>query len=323
MKKFNWLALIFLLVDGVSPIVATAQTYPSKPIRFVAAYSAGGPSDIVTRAIGKRMSEVLGQPVIVENRAGAGGHIGAASVAHAAPDGYTLLLGGSYLTIGPSMYKHLSYDPDKDLVKIALIALNQYLMVVHPTVPVHSVKDLIKLAKSRPGELNYASSGLGAPPQLATALFSAMAKIKVVHIPYKGATPALTALISGEVDFYIGGISGALPHVKSNRLRALAVTGVRRSSELPEVPTMSEAGLPGYALNTWFGVVGPAGIPEVIVKRLNESVTAIVKETATAKYLVSLGLEPATSTPQEFDASFRRELPKFSSIVKSAGIKPQ
>jgi len=323
MKGLVWRGFIVLISSAVLPVIAAAQPYPSKPIRFVAAFPAGGPSDIVTRAIGKRMAEILGQPVIVENRSGAGGHIGADSVARAAPDGYTLLLGGSYLTIGPSLNKNLPYNPEKDLTKIGLVALNQYVLVTHPSVPVRDVRDLIRLAKARPGQLNYASSGVGAPPHLATELFNSMAKIKAVHIPYKGATPALTDLIAGQVDFYIGGIAGALPLAKSGRLRALAVTGSKRSSQLPDVPTIAEGALPGYEVATWFGVVGPGAMPKSIVDRLNEAVTGIVKESATSRYLASQGLEPTTSTPQEFAEFFRREIPKFAVIVKAAGIEPR
>jgi len=311
-----------LFVTALYAPFSAAQTYPSKPIRFVAAFPAGGPSDIVTRAVARRMAEELGQPVVVENRAGAAGHVGADHVARSAPDGYSLLLGGSYLTIGPSLMRKMSYNPDKDLSKIAMVALNQYVLVIHPSVPARNVKEFISLAKARPGVMNYGSSGVGAPPHLAAELLNTMAGLKVVHIPYQGATPALTAMVSGEVDYYIGGISGALPFVNSARLRALGVTGARRSPELPQIPTVAEAGLPGYEVATWFGVVGPAGVPQAVVRRLNEVVTRIVREPAMEKFMISQGLESATATPEEFAAFFGREIPKFAAIIKAAGLKP-
>jgi tripartite-type tricarboxylate transporter receptor subunit TctC len=312
-------ALVFAL--AFCALQAAAQGYPSKPLRFIAGFPAGGPSDIVTRAVAKRMSELLGQPVVVENRAGAGGHIAVEAMVKAPADGYTLLLAGSFVTIGPSLNPKLPYDPVRDIAPIGLIARNQYLLVVHPAVPARNVKELIALAKSRPGQLNYGSSGVGAPPHLATELFKTMAKINAVHVPYQGATPAIAALIGGHVDFYVGGISGLIPQVRSNRLRALGVTGTRRSSELPDVPTIAEAALPGYDISTWFGVVAPAETPKEIVSRLNATLTKIVGEKDMQSYLAAQGLEPATSTPDELGRMIRSEIPKFAQIVKAAGIK--
>jgi len=302
---------------------ASAQAYPTKPVRFVAGFPAGGPSDIVTRAVAKRMSELLGQPVVVENRSGAGGHIAVEAVAKAPPDGYTLLLAGSFVTIGPSLNPKLPYDPVRDLAPIGLIARNQYLLVVHPAVPAKNAKELIALARSRPGKLNYGSSGVGAPPHLATELLKTMARIDAVHVPYKGATPAIADLIGGHIDFYVGGISGLIPHARSGKLRALAVTGARRSSELPDVPTIAEAAIPGYDISTWFGVVAPAETPKDIVSRLNATVVKIIGEKDTQTYLVAQGLEPATSTPEELARIIKDEIPKFARIVKAAGIKPE
>jgi tripartite-type tricarboxylate transporter receptor subunit TctC len=301
----------------------SGQAYPAKPVRFIAGFPAGGPSDIVTRAVAKRMSELMGQPVVVENRSGAGGHIAVEAVAKAPPDGYTILLAGSFLTIGPSLNPKLGYDPVRDLAPVALIARNQYLLVVHPAVPARNVKDLIALARSRPGQLNYGSSGVGAPPHLATELLKTMARVNAVHVPYKGATPAIADLIGGHIDFYIGGISGLIPQVRSGKVRALAVTGARRSSELPDVPTIAEAAIPGYDISTWFGVVAPAGTPKEIVARLNATLAKIVGEKDTQSYLAAQGLEPATSTPDELGRIIRDEIPKFARIVKAAGIKAE
>jgi tripartite-type tricarboxylate transporter receptor subunit TctC len=228
-----------------TPVTSAGPAYPVKPIRFIAAFPAGGPSDIVTRAVAKRMSETMGQPVVVENRAGAGGHIAVEALAKAPPDGYTILLAGSFLTIGPSLYLKLPYDPVHDIAPVGLIARNQYLLVVHPGVPARTTKELIALARNRPGQLNYGSSGVGAPPHLATELLKTMARIDVVHVPYKGATPAIVDLIGGHIDFYVGGISGLIPPVRSGKLRALGVTGATRAGELPNVPTIGESALPG------------------------------------------------------------------------------
>jgi len=316
-------ALLFAVAAGAGALPAAAQSYPVKPIRFVAAYPAGGPSDIVTRAIGKRLSEMLGQPVVVENRAGAGGHIGAENVARSAPDGYSLLLGGSYVTIGPALYRKLGYDVSKDFTAIGLVAQNQYLLVSHPSVPAKNVRELIDLARRSPGKLNYASSGAGAPPHLAGELFKSMAKVDVAHIPYKGATPALTDLIGGQVDFYFGGISGALPHARSGKIRALAVTGRNRSGQLPDVPTVAESGLPGYDITTWFGVLSAAGTPRPIVDTLNAALRKMIGEQGTREYLLAQGLDPMSSTPDELAAFIRSEIPKFAKIAKAAGLEPQ
>ncbi len=300
-----------------------AQSYPAKPIRFVAAFPAGGPSDIVARAIGKRMSEVLGQPVVVENRTGAGGNIGAEAVAKSAPDGYTVLLGGSYLTIAPSLYSKLPFDPEKDFAPIGLLVSNQYVLVTHPAVPARNTRELIRLAKSRPGQLNYGSAGIGSPPHLAGELLKTMAGIDANHVPYKGASPALVDLIGGHIDFYFGGISGTLPHVRSGKITALAVTSSRRSSQLPAMPTVAESALPGYDITTWFGLLAAAGTPREIVNKLNTVIVGIVNEPEMKSYLIGQGVDPVTNTPEQFAAYIKSEVPKFAKIVRAAGIKPE
>ncbi|MCE2947243.1 MAG: Bug family tripartite tricarboxylate transporter substrate binding protein [bacterium] len=302
---------------------AFAQAFPSKPIRFVAAFPPGGPSDIVTRAVGRRLSEMLGQPVVIDNRAGAGGHIAAENIARSAPDGYSLLLAGSFVTIGPSLYRKLGYDVNRDFTAIGLVAQNQYLLVTHPSVPARNVNDLVKLARSRPGQLSYGSSGVGAPPHLAGELFKAMAKVDVLHVPYKGATPVLADLMGGQIDYYFGGISGALPFARNGKLRALAVTGRTRSSQLPEIPTVSESGLPGYDITTWFGLVSSAGVPKPVVDTLNDALRRMVAEPEMRKFLDAQGLDPVSSTPDEFASFMRAEVPKFAAIAKAAGLKPE
>ena len=302
---------------------ALAQAYPVKPIRFVAAFPAGGPSDIVARAIGRRMSEVLGQSVVIENRTGAGGNIGAEAVAKAAPDGYTVLLGGSYVTIAPSLYKKPPFDPMRDFAPVSLIVSNQYVLVTHPSVPARTVRDLIKVAKAQPGKLNYASTGPGSPPRLCAELFKSMAGVDMVNITYKGATPALVDMIGGHIDVYFGGISGALPPIAGNKVRPLAVTSNRRSSQLPDIPTVAEAALPGYDITTWFGLLAPAGTPREIVNKLNGVIVAIVGDPEMKNYLIGQGVDPVTNTPEQFAAYIKGEVPKFAKIVKAAGIAPE
>ena len=302
---------------------ALAQAYPVKPIRFVAAFPAGGPSDIVARAIGRRMSEVLGQSVVIENRTGAGGNIGAEAVAKAAPDGYTVLLGASYVTIAPSLYKKPPFDPIRDFAPVSLIVSNQYVLVTHPSVPARTVRDLIKVAKAQPGKLNYASTGPGSPPRLCAELFKSMAGVDMVNITYKGATPALVDMIGGHIDVYFGGISGALPPIAGNKVRPLAVTSNRRSSQLPDIPTVAEAALPGYDITTWFGLLAPAGTPREIVNKLNGVIVAIVGDPEMKNYLIGQGVDPVTNTPEQFAAYIKGEVPKFAKIVKAAGIAPE
>jgi len=317
------LRTFILAAVAAIPTAAAGQAYPSKPIRFVAAFPAGGPSDIVSRAIAKRMAEVMGQPVVVENRTGAGGNIGAEFVAKAPPDGYTVLLGGSYVTIAPSLYRKLAFDPVKDFAPIGLIVSNQYVLVVHPSVPAKSVKDLIRVAKAQGGKLNYGSAGIGSPPHLAGELFKTMAGVSAAHVPYKRATPALIDLMGGHIDFYFGGVSGALPHIKSEKVRALGVTSLKRSSQLPQVPTIAEAALPGYDIATWFGLLAPAGTPKDVVGRLNGVITGIVNEPEMKAYLVGQGVDPVTNTPEQFAVFIQGEIPKFAKIIKAAGIQPE
>jgi tripartite-type tricarboxylate transporter receptor subunit TctC len=316
------LASIALIVFALSGW-ASAQAYPAKPIRFVTAFPAGGPSDIVARAFGKRMAEIMGQPVVVDNRAGAGGNIGAEHVAKSPADGYTLLLGGSYISIAPSLYRRLPFDPEKDFAPIALLVANQYVLVVHPSVPAFDVKGLIRLAQANPNQIKYASAGIGSPPHLSGELFKTMARINLTHIPYKGATPALVDLMGGHIECYFGGISGVLPHIKSKKLRALAVTGEKRSSQLSVLPTIAEAALPGYDVTTWFGMLAPAGVANDIINRVSAVVLGILNEPDTKAYLTAQGVEPFAGGPERFAAHIRSEVPKFARIVKAAGIKPE
>jgi len=312
-----------LLGLGLAPVLAwpAEPRYPTKPIRLIVAYPAGGPSDIVGRSTAQRVGEVLGTTIVVENRAGAGGNVGFEYVAKAVPDGYTLLLAAGAMTIAPSIYPKLGYDVVRDLAPISLVADSTFVLLVHPAVPARNVKDLIALARARPGVLNVASAGLGSPPHLASELFQSMVKAKLVHVPYKGAAPALTALLGGEIDLYFGGISSAVPHVKSNRLRGLGVTSRKRSIALPELPTLDESGLAGFDISTWFGLMAPAGTPPEIIARLNAATVKAVALPEMRDTLLALGFEPLSNSPEQFAAHVKAEVKKFATIVKASGAK--
>lgn len=309
--------LVMVLASGL----AAAQSYPAKPIRLIAAYPAGGPSDIVARAVAQRVGEVLGQSILVENRAGAGGNVGFEAGAKAPPDGYTLLLGAGAMTIAPAIYPKLGYDVVRDLAPIALVASSTFVLMVHPAVPARSPSELIRLARERPGVLNVGSAGLGSPPHLAAELFQSMAKVKIVHLPYKGATPALTALLGGETDLYFGGISSAVPHVQSARLRGLAVTSRKRASALPGLPTLDASGLKGFDISTWFGLMAPMGTPAEIIQRVHAATVKAIARPEMQQTLLSLGFEPEPMSPEQFSAHVKAELKKFADIVKASGAK--
>ena len=302
---------------------AFAQTYPVKPIRVIVAYPPGGPNDTSARLVGQGVSELLGQPVLVENRPGAAGNIGSQFVASSAPDGYTLLNGASALTIAPALSKNLGYDVAKDLAPISLTAVSSFVLAVHPSVPVNSVKEFIALAKARPNQLSYASSGVGAPPHLAGELLKNMAKIEILHVPYKGVGQSISDLVAGHIEMMFTSPTNAVPHVKARRLKALAVSTAARSPLLPQVPTISEAGLKGFEIGTWFGLLAPAGTPVEIVNRLNAATRKVVDAPEFRERIASQGLDARSSTPAEFAAHIKSELSKFSRIVREAGIKPE
>lgn len=317
--------LAFALVLGVfGSTTAAAQSYPAKPVRIVVPFAAGGGTDIVARALGAKLGEALGQTFIVENRAGAAGAIGAEFAAKSAPDGYTLLMGSSGpIVLNPSLQAKLSYDPLRDFTPVALITTMPFLTVVHPSLPVRSVKELIAFAQARPGQLNYASPGSGSSTHLATELFKAMARVDIVHVAYKGVAPATTDLISGQVQMLTGDLNTLTPHVKSGRMRPLAVTGAKRSSVMPDLPTIAEAGVPGYEASGWFGMLAPAGTLPQIVRRLNgEIVNALASEDLRVR-LAGLGGEVAGGTPEQFGDHLRREIAKWSKIIRTLGLKPE
>jgi tripartite-type tricarboxylate transporter receptor subunit TctC len=300
---------------------ALAQSYPAKPLRIIVGYSPGGGTDVLTRVLAKYLGESLRQTVVVENRAGAGGILGSEIVAKAPPDGYTLHTIPSTHAINPSLYAKLPYDPIKDFAPVTLIAASPNTMVVHPSLPVKSVRELIALARKRPGELTYASAGVGSTTHLAAEYFRSMAKIKALHVPYKGSGQAEIDLGAGQVHYMIDSTPAALPNIKAGRTRALATTGSKRFSILPDVPTVAESGLPQYESISWWGIVVPAGTPPAIVERLNKEIRRIMGLPEVAKLVLTLGAEPWTSTPQEFLDYIKQETTLYARIIKDAAIK--
>ena len=302
-------------------LCAHAQDYPSRPVRIVVPFAPGGPNDIIVRLVAQKLTETWGQPFLVENRPGAGGNIGTDFVAKAAPDGYTLLsVGPGSLIINPLIGK-VPYDTTRDFAPVTLMARAPNALVAHPSLPARSVKDLIALARSQPGRVNYGSGGNGSTPHLAGALFAAMAGIELTHIPYKGTAPAMADLIGGQVQIAFLGIPTVLPHVKSGKLRALAVTGRSRSLELPGVSTVDEAGVPGYELSPWYGLLAPAGVPREIVARLAAEVTKSVRAAEIRDKLAVQGAEVAGGTPEEFTAVLQADTLTWSRVIKDTGIR--
>jgi tripartite-type tricarboxylate transporter receptor subunit TctC len=301
---------------------ACAQSYPAKSIRFVAPFPPGGPADILARTIGQSLAESWGQQVVIDNRAGAGGNIGSELVAKAPPDGYTLLMGfvGTH-AINGSLYRDMPFDPVRDFEPVALVAMVTIILVVHPSVPVKSVKELIALARQRPGELTFGSPGNGTPQHLAGELFNTQTGVKMSHIPYKGAVPALTDLLGGRLSLIFSSMPPALPHVQSGKLRALGVTSGTRSHAAPDVPTIAQSGLPGYEVINWYGVLLPAKTPREIVAKLNAEIVRIMQLPAVKERLAAQGAETFTSTPEKFATYIKAETEKWAKVVKFSGAK--
>ena len=314
--RYAWVAAVLALAS------ASAGAFPEKPVRFVIGFTPGGPSDILARAVGQKLAERWGQQVVIENRPGAGGNLAAEAVAKSAPDGYTWLLGNnSILATNQSLYKKLPYDPVKDFAPVALVAVQPNILVVHPEVKATSVMELVSLAKQSPGKLNYASSGAGAAAHLAGELFKTMAGVDIVHVPYKGTQPALTDLIAGQVQLMFATSASVIPYVKAGRLRALAVTTAQRSPSVPELPTVSEAGLAGFEATTWHGVVVPMATPAPLVQRLNQDLNLVLEEKELKERLAGLGAEVLTGTPRDFADYIAREIPKWTKVVKDSGAR--
>ncbi len=299
---------------------ACAQGYPEKQVVVVVPFPAGGATDPVARALTQRMSELWKQPVVVLNRAGAGGNIGSESVARSAPDGYTLLFGTTSLSIGPSLYPKLGFDVLKDLATISQASVAPNLLVVHPSVPARSVKDLLALARARPGQLISASAGVGTSNHLSLVLFTSLAKVDIVHVPYKGAAPAVADTVGGHAHMTFAPAPASLALVQANRLRALGVTTPRRFSGLPDIPTIAESGVPGYELTSWVGFLAPAATPRAVIARIHATVVEALHTPVVKDVLMKSGAEPLGNSPAEFSENLKREIPKWNKIIKAAGV---
>ncbi|MEP6943443.1 MAG: tripartite tricarboxylate transporter substrate binding protein [Betaproteobacteria bacterium] len=301
---------------------AVAQTYPTHAIKLIVPFPAGGTTDILARDVAKRLTETLGQSVVVDNRPGAGGNIGSDLVAKSPPDGYTLLMGtvGTH-SINPGLYAKMPYDHVKDFAPVVLVAGVPNVLVVNPSVPVTSVADLIKLAKSKPGTINFASSGNGTSIHLSGELFKTMAGVDMTHVPYKGSAPALADLLGGQVQIMFDNLPSSLPQIKGGKLRAIAVTSAKRAPALPDVPTIAESGLPGFEASSWFGVLAPAGTPATVIARINGEVNKWLQSPEGKQQLVAQGAEAAGGPPEQFAAHIRTETEKWAKVVKASGAK--
>ena len=302
--------------------VASAQQYPVKPVRIIVPFAPGGGSDFIARFIAQRLTDSLGKQVIVENKPGAGGVLGIEQGIKSPPDGYTLTLIASSYTVNPSVYK-LNFDPFGDMTPIIQISQGPLLVVVRPSLPVKNIKDLVAMAKSKPGQINFASSGQGSVIHLATELFDTMAGIKMNHIPYKGTGPALTDTIGGQTDVFFSSTATAMPQVQAGKLRALAVTTAKRIPALPDVPTVAESGVPGYEVILWHGLIGPKGLPRPIVDRIHDAVTKALQMKETADQLQTDGVAPAGGTPEQFGAQIKKEIDIWRKVAAEAKVKPE
>jgi tripartite-type tricarboxylate transporter receptor subunit TctC len=319
------LAGIFLLCAiGGFGYALGASTYPDRPVRLIVTYPAGGPADMAARTLAQKLAEAWGQQVVVDNRAGAGGVIGTELAAKSAPDGYTLLHGtAAGLIINPLLMKKLPYDTLRDFTPVSMVVIVPQLLVLHPAVQVNSLKELIALAKAKPGQLNYASVGAGSPNHLGMELLKSMSGIDMVHVPYKGASPAVADLIAGQVQLMFNGMSSVLPLIASGKLKAIAIGSAKRSAAAPDVPTVAEAGLPGFEFTAWNGNFAPAGTPRAIVLKLNGDIRKALAAPDVVQRLSSLGSEPAGSSPEEFAGYIKQDFARWSAVVKAAGIKAE
>jgi len=317
--------ILKILIGSAFAFAATlagAQTYPSKAVRVIVPFPPGAGVDIVTRNVSGRLGEALGQQLIVDNRAGAGGIVGAEVAAKAPPDGYTLLMGtAGMLTVVPHINSKLPYSPQRDFAPVSLVASVPSMLVVHPSLPAKSVKELIALARAKPGALNYASTGNGTLPHLAAEFFKSQAKINMVHVAYKGSAPAITDLISGQVEVFFGNILSVIPHVRSGRLRAMAVTSLKPQAVAPDVPTLASAGFPEFEAGTWFGLLAPAGTPQEIINRLHADISKVVHLPDVEKRLAGRGATTIGSTPEQFAAYIKSESAKWAKVLKDSGVR--
>jgi tripartite-type tricarboxylate transporter receptor subunit TctC len=320
MHRFS-IALAVLLAAGSTP---SRAEYPDHTIQFVVPYTPGGTVDLLARALGQRLTAAWGQPVVILNRPGAGGSVGAEVVAKSPPDGYTIFLStNSPLTTNLALYPSLGYDPIRDFEPIIVAGENSLVLAANPKLPVSNVKELIALAKQKPGELNAATSGNGSTAHLSLASFNKQAGVSIVHVPYRGGVPSLTAAIAGEVQLVFSDIVPAMPQIQDNRLKALGLTGLHRARIAPEIPTLDESGLPGFSITAWIGVVAPKGTPKAIVQKLNLEIGRALKDPEFANQMSKIGIDPLGNTPEEFAAFLRKEIPRWKQIVQDAEVKVQ
>ncbi len=317
MNKIKYLTILLLWVS----VAASAQSFPVKPLRIILGFPPGGATDIAARAVAQKLTENFGQQVIVDNRPGAASNIGAEAVARAAPDGYTMFLGSVSTSINPSLYARLSYDPQRDFAAVAHVATTPFLLVVHPSMPVQNVRELIAFAKARPEQINYATAGAGSGAHLFMELFASLSGVRVINVAYRGAAAATTDVLAGQVPMMFDNIFTTLPLARSGKFRALAVSTAQRSAIAPEIPTVAEAGVPGYDANAWFGLFAPAAVPKDIITRLNAEVIRGLQTADMRERLRALGATPGSGTPEQFAAFFRNEVAKWAKVVKSAGVR--
>lgn len=318
-----WIAMLCGIAVLDARIAAAAETYPNRPTRMIVAFPPGGPTDLVGRIVAQGLSESMGQQVVVDNRPGAGGAVAGSLMARAAPDGYTIFTGANgEVAIAPNLYARMQWDPAADIVPVSRVGVSQLLLVVHPSFAAKSVNELIAMAKAKPGGINFASSGLGSTAHLSSELLKALAGIDIVHIPYKGAGPALTDLMAGQVHMLISGFSSAYPHARSGKLRALAVTGAKRVAAAPDLPTLGET-VPGYEVTSWYGIFVPAKTSKPVVNRLHRELQVLLKRPDIVERMVSMGIEPEGNTPAEFAAQLREETARWGRVIKLAGVPKQ
>ena len=320
MRILKILPAVLLALTG---LVQAQDSYPTKPVRIIVAYPAGGANDIVARAIGQELAQELGQPMVIENKSGAAGIIGADAAAKSPPDGYTLFMAAGAHTLAPSLHKSLPYDIVRDFQPVSLAALGTYLLVVHPSVPANSVKELIELAKSKPGSLSFASSGVGAPPHLAGVMFQKLAGVTLNHVPYRGDTPAIADMMAGHVQLGFMSIQPLIPQVKAGTLRALAITSGKRSAAMPELPTIAESGLPGYDIGTWWGLLAPAKTPRPIVDRIAAAMRKVTAIPSVKERFAAGGIAAQSNLPDEFAAMIKSEVVRYRELASAAGVQPE
>jgi tripartite-type tricarboxylate transporter receptor subunit TctC len=310
-----------LLALGVTSTHVAAQTYPVKPVRLILPFPPGGPTDLLGRAIAQKLGEQMGQQVIADNRPGAGGNLGLELAAKAPPDGYTIALTSPLVSISPSLYSRLNYDPQKDLLPVSKVALIQNILVVHPSVPAKSLKDLVQVAKASPGKLNYGSGGVGTTTHLAPELLQSLTGIKLVHVPYKGSGLALVALVGGQIDMLVMAVPAAATQIQGGKVRAIAVLSEKRATPLPNVPTAPEAGFADFVIDIWYGILAPAGTPANLVTRLNAELNKALASPDLRERLLTAGVEPAGGSVEQFSSFVRSETIRFAKVIKDAGIK--